>query len=146
MGSRILPEMAQTIKILKVLPHFRDAKLVFRWIPLGNGKGEFERSNIAFHKACDDKGPLLVLVKLNNNGAIFGVSIFDLNFLRVSQEYLGARSVDGGKLRKVTYSLFLTAEAANLSSAALRMSLLNRNLELYISVRNTVSYSAPMIW
>lgn len=45
MGSRILPEMAQTIKILKVLPHFRDAKLVFRWIPFGNGKGEFERSN-----------------------------------------------------------------------------------------------------
>ena len=74
LGSRIIPEMAQTIKILKVLPHFRDAKLVFRWTPLGNGKGEYERSNVAFHRACDDKGPLLVLVKLNNNGAIFGVS------------------------------------------------------------------------
>jgi len=109
--------MAQTIKILKVLPHFRDSKLVFRWTPLGNGKGEFERSNVAFHRACDDKGPLLVLVKLNNNGAIFGVSLSILSAFRVSLELPGTKLEDGGRLRKVTYSPLLMAEAVSHSCA-----------------------------
>jgi hypothetical protein len=30
-GSRILPEAAQAIKILKVLPHFKDSKIIYRW-------------------------------------------------------------------------------------------------------------------
>jgi hypothetical protein len=30
-GSRILPEAAQSIKILKVMPHFKDSKLIYRW-------------------------------------------------------------------------------------------------------------------
>jgi len=97
--------MAQSIKILKVLPHFRDARLVFRWVPLGMGKGEFDRSNAAFHRASDEKGPLLVLVKLNNNGAIFGVSNFQTHKYRVSLGYLGIRSEDGERPSKAIYFL-----------------------------------------
>ncbi len=73
-GSRILPEAAQSIKILKVLPHFRDSKLIYRWTAIIQKENAlYERSNAGFHKLCDDKGPLLILVKLLNNNAIFGV-------------------------------------------------------------------------
>jgi hypothetical protein len=72
-GSRILPEPGQTIKILKVLPHFKDSQLLYWWSGSGDSKKGFEKSNAAFHKCCDDKGPLLVLVKLNNNNSVFGV-------------------------------------------------------------------------
>jgi hypothetical protein len=74
-SSRILPEAAQSTKILKVLPHFRDSKIIYRWTStIVKESALYERSNAGFHKLCDDKGPLLVIVKLANNGAIFGVS------------------------------------------------------------------------
>lgn len=63
-NSKIMPEIAQSIKILKALPHFKESKLLYRW-------SKDPQSNEAFHQACDNKGPLLVFVKLENS-AIFG--------------------------------------------------------------------------
>jgi hypothetical protein len=64
--SNILPEIVQTNSILKVLPQFKDSKLLYRF-------SKDIHSNEAFHHNCDNKGPLLVLIKLENN-YIFGVS------------------------------------------------------------------------
>jgi len=65
MNSKVLPEIAQSIKILKVLPHFKEANLLYRW-------SRDVQSNEGFHKACDNQGPLLIFVKLMNN-SLFGV-------------------------------------------------------------------------
>lgn len=66
-NSSILPEIIQTNSILKVLPQFKDSKLLYRL-------SKDVHTNEAFHNKCDNKGPLLVLVKLGNN-IIFGVQI-----------------------------------------------------------------------
>lgn len=76
MNSRIMPEIAQSIKILKVLPHFKENKLLYRWTPEAASKSH-EKSNQRFHECCDERGPLLALVKLVNSGAIFGVRRFN---------------------------------------------------------------------
>lgn len=47
MNSKILPEIVQSIKILKVLPHFKESTLLYRWT-------RDIQSNEAFHQACDD--------------------------------------------------------------------------------------------
>lgn len=31
LNSKILPEIAQTIKIMKVFPHFKESQLLYRW-------------------------------------------------------------------------------------------------------------------
>jgi hypothetical protein len=66
-NSKILPELVQSIQIMKVLPHFKDIKLLLRLT-------EETPSNNLFHQNCDSKGPLLIFVKLDSK-AIFGVSL-----------------------------------------------------------------------
>ncbi|CDW78080.1 UNKNOWN [Stylonychia lemnae] len=60
-NSKILPEIVQSIKILKVLPHFKDNNLLYRWT-------KDLQSNDAFHQKCDNQGPILVIIKLDNGG------------------------------------------------------------------------------
>lgn len=46
-NSRIIPEIAQSIKILKVLPHFKESTLLFRL-------SKETLNNEGFHQKCDN--------------------------------------------------------------------------------------------
>jgi len=63
-NSKILPISLQTIPLLEILPRFSNTELLYQI-------STNPKQNSIFHTKCDNKGPILVLIKLSK-GNIFG--------------------------------------------------------------------------